>query len=625
MRDIDRTLQKLEVLIKENRFEQLETEKLELKDLSNSDNWKELYKSVCAFLNTEGGIVVVGINEKDNKYRFTKYNHGNESKLKELSKQFTNKDNEPQAFTEFFPSFEIKDFLDGQICLIFVEKLPEDQKYAFYNGTAYERVLTGDHKISLLKIESQEELKREISDARELKVVKGAGLEHLDIDKLNDYINRMNRDIKVESLKPDIATALPFLYRRHLVVAEKPTLLGMLVCGEHPFDWVGGRCEVDCYVDADFEVAKSKLVIKDNIIPLMEASVAFVFRNIAVGVGIEGGGTRLPEYPERLIREVINNALAHRDYHSDRFAIIVIKPNKHIEVRNPGSFRADQKLSLEAPQRIRRIIPNPKPRNPRLADILKAYERWEGRGLGMASLTNACLDNQIDVPYFAFRSGDEISLFIPKGKVLNEDAEQWLQVFSGWILRQTNGAGLTEEEKTVLTYFWKSEKLNAVERYTVMLSRDNNHFDVIEKLEKTGLIQKLNFPNTENSIHPVYIVNRIMTQEDFIQPLRGIFGGQFDQLGRDHKEVLQAIFQHNEYSLEEKVSAKAMGTFLYVRKNKGIFDFRDFDNFSRKVRSIVNSLEKKGYIVRADGQKPRFIVNKSFERTPSLFDNQLNN
>src|SRR3972149_3526135 len=93
-----------------------------------------------------------------------------------------------------------------------------------------------------------------------------------------------------------------------------------------------------------------------------------------------------------------------------------------------GSFRQEQKLVFnDHTQNIkaRRIIPIPKARNPRLADILKTFDRWEGRGIGMASLTNACLDNQVGVPYYIFHSENDISLFIPKGKTLDDRMELW--------------------------------------------------------------------------------------------------------------------------------------------------------------------------------------------------------
>lgn len=616
---IDRILQQLESHIAAGTYSELEADKIEIKDLSSSDDWTELYKSVCAFLNTEGGIIVVGIREKNKHYLLTGYNAGNEDKLKQLPNQFTDKEGTRISLEQNFPSSEIREFMDKRICLIYVEKLPEDQKYAFYKGFAYERKMTGDHKIDASKIARKEEQKKELESAKELELINDASLDSLDIDRLNDYIVRLNREVKVESLKADIPSALPFLTRKGFVRNGTPTLLGILLCGSHPYDWVAGRCQVDCFVDSEHQVAQNKQVLKDNIIPLMESAVGFVFKNIAVGVGYEGGGTSRPEYPEKLIREIVNNALAHRDYSSDKFANIIIKPDTWIQVRNPGSFREDQKLFFEQPVRVRRIVPNPKPRNPNLADILKVYDRWEGRGLGMASLTNACLDNQIDVPYFLFQNKNDISLYVPKGKVLDDDARFWLTSFSGWIYRQTGGRGLNAEEETVLTYFYKSEQHNQRERYTILLTPDNNHFDVISKLESYGLISRI-LGHEDQSIYPLFIVNPILKQDDFYPALRTLFGSSFDLLKPEYKDVLEAIYLHNEYSKDHAISAKATDLFLYTRKHKVVRNLREYDTYSRKVRTIVNKLEKKGFIERADGKSPRFVVNKNFARTPSLFD-----
>ena len=95
----------------------------------------------------------------------------------------------------------------------------------------------------------------------------------------------------------------------------------------------------------------------------------------------------MPQYPEEVLRETVNNALAHRDYSINKQVIISIKPGQHISIRNPGSFRPH--LLIEHPRDaipLRRIIPEARARNPKLADVLRVYRKWEGRGIGMATL-----------------------------------------------------------------------------------------------------------------------------------------------------------------------------------------------------------------------------------------------
>lgn len=618
---VDSILHQLQECLQTETYCALETDKVELKDLSGGDDWKELYKSVCAFLNTQGGIVIIGVKEKpDNSYQFHGFNTANEEKLKELPKSFTTDTGQTLDLTEYIRPdlFEIRPLMEGRVCIIYVEKLPEDKKYVLYKGVAYERRLTGDHRITQANVDKQRELRAELEFVRELREVDTATLNDLDVDALNNYIQRLNQGMKVETLKPDIPSAVSFLERKKFIVKGKPTLLGMLVCGSNIYDFVGGRCQVDGFVESAIQIAGNKKIYKDNIIPLLESSIGFVYTNIATGISAEKGGTPTFEYPERLIRETVNNALAHRDYSVDKFVNITINPGKHIEIRNPGTFRREQMLRIDADIPIRRIIPIPKAQNPRLADILKAFDRWEGKGWGMSSLTNMALENQIDLPYYMLYAQQDIGIVIPRGKILDEEIEGWLNSFEGYIFRKTNGQELTEEQKTALGYFYKSERLNRQERYTIVLTPDNNHFSVIAELEKWGLIFR--HPNSPD-LYPILLVDRVLLKLDFIDELRALYGGDYDELARDYKDVLSIVYHFNTYGKNTKdINAAQIGDILYFRQNRNIIDVKEYNDFKRKIRRIVNQLNGKEYLVKSVGSRPGYIINKNYKRTTSLFD-----
>ncbi len=620
MKVTDNILKQLEECLTTGIYKALETDKIELKDLSGGDEWKELYKSACAFLNTQGGIIIIGIKETKTAYQFHGFNVNNESKLKELTKQFTTDSGQAIDLSEFIRPdlFEIRDFMNGRVCIVYIEKLPEDKKYVLYNGEAYERKLTGDHKIKKADIDKQKELRVELELARELRNVENASLNDLDIDKLNDFIQRLNQGMKVETLKPDIASAQFFLERKKFVVNNKPTLLGMLVCGKDIYDFVESRCQVDGFVTSPVQVAGNKKIFKDNIIPLLESSIGFVFTNIATGISSEKGGTTTFEYPERLIRETVNNALAHRDYSINKFVNITIHPGKQIEIRNPGKFRQEQVMHIESEIPIRRIIPIPKAHNPRLADVLKTFDRWEGKGWGMSSLTNMALENYVDLPYYILYAEQDVGLFIPKGKILDDEMGWWLKSFEGYIFRKTNGRELNEEQLTALAYFYKSERLNKAERYTIALTPDNNHFSVIADLEAAGLI----FRHSESpQLYPIFLVDRTFVKFEFIDELRTIFGGDYDNLKVTIKEVLNTVYHFNKFGREIKdVNASQIGDFLFYRKYQLIVDVKEYNEFKRKVRRLVNQLAEKEFLLKGVGGKSRYIINESFQRSSSLFD-----
>ncbi len=103
---------------------------------------------------------------------------------------------------------------------------------------------------------------------------------------------------------------------------------------------------------------------------------------------------------------------------------------------------------------------------------------------------------------------------------------------------------LTDEEKIILTYLHKAEKLNKLERYTILLTADNNHFAVISALEEKGLIFKY---ENSNPIYPIYLVDKKLSKIEFNQELYKIFGSHFDLLSNDYKEVLNSIYLHNHF------------------------------------------------------------------------------
>ena len=97
MKIVDHILDKIEASIKDNHFVNLENEKIELKDNSHSaSEWNEVFITGCAFLNTDGGVIIIGIKEKadkDNKrYTVTGFDQRNEEKIKTIAEQFTDEE-----------------------------------------------------------------------------------------------------------------------------------------------------------------------------------------------------------------------------------------------------------------------------------------------------------------------------------------------------------------------------------------------------------------------------------------------------------------------------------------------------------------------------------------------------
>ncbi|MBI2480629.1 MAG: ATP-binding protein, partial [Planctomycetia bacterium] len=253
MKIVDQILSQLADLIRQGRFVELETDGLEFKSVpSNGGEWSECHKSTNAFLNTRGGIVILGVKEEgtgsDRQYVFTGWKEHAEPNLKEIPRLFTDRKGTPQGLSDCFPPPELREFLGGRVAVLYVDELAADRKFVFYKGTAYKRILTGDHKISETEVDAQEEFKEEAVHARELQPVPDMSEADFDIAKLNEFIFHLNQFGLVETMKPDLPQARSFLQRRCFLKDGAVTVLGALVCGQHPGDHLGFRSHVHGYV-----------------------------------------------------------------------------------------------------------------------------------------------------------------------------------------------------------------------------------------------------------------------------------------------------------------------------------------------------------------------------------------
>jgi hypothetical protein len=108
-------------------------------------------------------------------------------------------------------------------------------------------------------------------------------------------------------------------------------------------------------------------------------------------------------------------------------------------------------------------------------------------------------------------------------------------------------------------------------------------------------------------------------REEYIDELRKIFGGRFDELPEINKQVLSLIYQFNHYNKNHSISATQAGRLLFDRTEK-MANSSAFDNFKRKIYIVFKKLVASEFLKEQD--KNGYFINKDFKRIPSIFDNQ---
>ena len=590
---IGNILNKIETSINSKIFINVEKEILELKDLSSGQDWKSLKETMCAFLNTNGGYIICGIRERENNgiksYNITGFDRNNESNLIDLNSKTFYNDSKQLVNVPDNIAFEYRSILNFNIAVIHVKPLSEDNKYVSFNHKYYERILTQDKEIIELKLNRHNEYKQELEYSKEISTVENASIEEIEIDKVNQFIVRLNSTLRKETLKKDIDDAKDFLNRKYCLNKEdKVTILGLLLFGRDPFRYLEYRCEIDCYFETGIDISRDKKYFQNDVLSLVDDAFSFVWGHIKVGRSVLGGGRSEPEFPERLIREVINNAIAHRDYVANKFITIKVNPGSNLSIINPGSFKSKMILSFkDSDVSIRRIVAGvPETRNPKLANVLKTFDKIESQGIGMATLVSVCLDNQIDMPYFDLSNENMISLTIPSGKLLDEEAINWLMSFRGYLTKKLK-KNLSTEHEMVLTYLYKSEKLNERRFYTILLNPSNNHFDVLTDLIESKIIKECK--TNGNEFTPVYILESELHKSNFNSEIESISGMSIDNLDETKIKILNIIFRYNKYSYQSLKPSMITPELYRVLYGKEINPLT-YENLGRKVRKYCNEL-----------------------------------
>ncbi len=612
---LNRIISNIEITLTSGHFQDYEDSIVELKDLSTGNEWTSLKQTICAFLNTNGGYIICGIRERNKEYSFPGFDRNNENNLIDLrSNKFFKNDFDVLPDLCDFIDFEYRNILDKTIAVVTVRPLSEDLKFLKFDNVYYERVLTQDKVIQQGKIIQHREYKSELEYSKEISPVSKASIDNLDIDKINQFIIRINTTGKKETVKKDIQDATDFLVRRYCINSDgEVTVLGLLLFGIEPFQFLEYRAEVDCYFETGNEIGRDKKFLQNDVINLMEDAFSFVWGHIKVGRSYVGGGRSEPEFPEKLIREVVNNALAHRDYITNKFITIKINPGVGIEIKNPGIFKQKMVVTDTASQNeIRRIISGvPETKNPKLANVLKSFDKIESQGIGMATLVSVCLENAIDVPYYDLSVPDFISLVIPTGKLMDDETQKWMNSFYGYISEKLNGK-ITTEHGLVLAYLLKSERLNQKRFYTILLSPSNNHFDVLTDLKQAGLICEHQAASSEQT--PIYILDKELTITDFLKQIEEQTEQSIGGLDNEHRSVLNIIYRYNHYN-NQSIKPSVITPELYFQLYGKEIEPTKYESLGRKVRKICNDLMKQGWLIKKNDKSYEIKQNTTQQNT----------
>lgn len=283
----------------------------------------------------------------------------------------------------------------------------------------------------------------------------------------------------------------------------------------------------------------------------------------------------IPQYNKEVIREAINNAIAHRDYTKTSEIVIKLYPNK-LEIINPGGFPLG--VTLE-----NLLTVNSTPRNRLLAEVLAKTGIVERSGQGIDKIFKNCISEAKGLPNYGASDYFQVHLEIP-AKIQDEAFALFIKDI------QTE---LPDNKKLSVFEILELEKIRKG------VSKNELNDNIIKFLLEKNLVEK------KGKTKGVYYVLSKTYYEYTNQ--QGIYSRLTE---RDEKQALYTVMSH----FEQFPTAK-MGDFADLFEGK---------LSRRQVKYLVEKMvERKELDKKGKGSGTTYSVGENFKQTMAVLQKAI--
>jgi len=408
----------LKKLINDVITKKAESQTIEIKSAEHGCPTR-LFDTLSSFSNQDdGGIIIFGIDEKDNFTIKGVYDAQDlQKKVTEQCKQM-----EPTV-RALFTMCEIgeKILVSAEIPGVDVSDRP-----VFYKGVgrikgSYIRVGESDEPMSEYEIYSYEAFRKRIRD--DIRIVEGAKIQLFDEKRMAEYLSRVKSERR--NLADNVSDD-EILELMGVTSDGTPTLAGLMTFSKYPQTYFPQLCITAVALPGtemgetgtDGERFIDNKRITGAIPDMLEEAVEFVRTNSRTKTIIDDNGKRVDknEYPIKAVREAILNALVHRDYsiYTENTPIRIEMYRDRMEVTNSGGLYG--KISIDALGKV-----HPETRNAALANMLELLNITENRYSGIPTMRREFLNAGLPAPNFSVIHG-EFKVVMRNGYLNNSDS-----------------------------------------------------------------------------------------------------------------------------------------------------------------------------------------------------------
>ena len=319
-----------------------ESRTLEFKRMGENKVVRKLLETICAFANTDGGILALGVADERQASGTARF-YGIEENAEALDELIR------KVRTQFHPPIETISFMrlpctlrDGRAGhVVLVRTTRSDKVHSIVDDGTWLRLDTGNREMRAEEI-TELSYRRGVRSAESEPVP--VSLELLETDVWRSFV-------AARGLKSGTFTEQLQKLGLALKVGNEvqPTRAAVLLFAEEPGGLLaaqGARADIRLMVydgkqavpGAIPNLRKSPKTIRGALIEQIDAAVKTVLDELAQGLTLSGSGFKTEHlYPERVVKEAIVNAVIHRDYRLNRDIFIRLFDDR-IEVESPGVF-----------------------------------------------------------------------------------------------------------------------------------------------------------------------------------------------------------------------------------------------------------------------------------------------
>lgn len=401
---------------------------------------KGLWESVSAFANTDGGLIILGLDEQDGFSPAAGFDP-----RRVLDGLVSGLEDSPGAHPKVtpVPPYEPnRHEVDGAPVVSLrigpLDELPGTPMPCFVSAQgiergSYKRVGDADKHLSPYEVHLLRS--RRSPDRTDRDVIEGRTAADLSSDLVNRTLDGLRQRSRALT-GIETGDSLGGLVRVNAVSsAGVPTLAGYLALGVYPQQEFP-HLLIDVAVHPGTEKSQDPTVrfldrqSCDGPLPqAIDDAVRAVLRNLRTRRVVEGAtGRDIPEIPAEVLREAITNGVLHRDYSAfargQQVAVDVYADR--VDVRSPGGFWGDRTKENIAEGYSTS-------RNENLARLLTVVPMPDGRstvaenqGSGIALMVTSMRQQGLPAPDYSSSTIDHVIVRLARFGLIDPDMEMWL-------------------------------------------------------------------------------------------------------------------------------------------------------------------------------------------------------